>query len=117
VELERITARLRRAIALASMHPNPSKDEEPWMVYLAGHFLIAVDRAKDAEASAREDLAAEWTKAFFGKVRKHAIELCADRQTTYKGFVLELFQGVAKRQAPGAVALVPTTGYRVLRAN
>ncbi len=119
--LDLVNARLTRAMEFAELRGQfqaQTQAELPWLMYMVGHFVIAVDRVEDAGALEREDFNEPWSRDFWGRIRPLVWHLAVHRSVTYQGHVLELLKGVAEGvSSEGRPVLQPVTGYRVLRAS
>lgn len=115
VDLDRLTKRLERALKLARNMVSPPKDEESLIIYLTGHFLIAVDELPnpaDRDIPSMEDQ--HWSRDFLRKLIKPAGDLVADRRVVYRGYVLELVDHPARTLAGKPVTDVT---FRIVRAS
>jgi hypothetical protein len=121
VSLDQINARLARAMEFAELRGQfqaQTQAELPWLMYMTGHFVIAVDRREDAAALEREDFNTPWAREFWGKIKPLVSQLAVMRAVTYEGHVLELLKGVAHGETgDGRQVIQPVTGFRVLRAS
>lgn len=121
MSLERVNARLARAMEYAERRgqwQRQRQDELPWLMYMTGHFVIAVDRREDAAGLEREDFNTTWAREFWGKIKPLVSQLAVMRSVSYQGHVLQLSSGVAHGvTGDGRQVLQPVTGFQVLRAS